>query len=443
MSRKMALIYHLLFFCLLTLAANCYMLIKANWMWVLLAIPSFLAVNIFAGFYNKDIPTKRLKVCNHGVVSLCLFLVSSVISIVYHIFLAFKILPDGYLHLIFSIVVCIIVQAIMFWNGIICVYITSVQLAIKHRVIGVLLGFIPIAHLFALSSIIRIVLAEVKLETDKAKLNSERASQQVCKTKYPLLLVHGVFFRDTKYFNYWGRVPKELEKNGATVYYGEHQSAASVADSAKELAERIKKIVSETGCEKVNIIAHSKGGLDCRYALSHTDAAEHVASLTTINTPHRGCLFADYLLKYIPSKVKDTAAAGYNTALKKLGDKEPDFLSAVNDLTAESCERLDSQLQAPEGIYCQSVGSVMKKASNGQFPLNYSYHLVKLFGGKNDGLVAEHSFKWGEKYTLLTPKGDRGISHGDMIDLNREDVYGFDVREFYVQLVSDLKNRGL
>ena len=52
-------------------------------------------------------------------------------------------------------------------------------------------------------------------------------------------------------------------------------------------------------------------------------------------------------------------------------------------------------------------------------------------------------FPWGENYTLLTVKGNRGISHGDMIDLNRENIKGFDVREFYVQLVSDLKNRNL
>ena len=29
-----------------------------------------------------------------------------------------------------------------------------------------------------------------------------------------------------------------------------------------------------------------------------------------------------------------------------------------------------------------------------------------------------------------------------MIDLVRENIDGFDVREFYVQLVADLKNRG-
>ena len=44
---------------------------------------------------------------------------------------------------------------------------------------------------------------------------------------------------------------------------------------------------------------------------------------------------------------------------------------------------------------------------------------------------------------FLTTTGRRGISHGDMIDLNRENIPGFDVREWYVNLVSDLRERGL
>ena len=28
-------------------------------------------------------------------------------------------------------------------------------------------------------------------------------------------MVHGVFFRDFRYFNYWGRIPKELKRHGA------------------------------------------------------------------------------------------------------------------------------------------------------------------------------------------------------------------------------------
>ena len=38
---------------------------------------------------------------------------------------------------------------------------------------------------------------------------------------------------------------------------------------------------------------------------------------------------------------------------------------------------------------------------------------------------------------------ERIFFDGDMIDLNRENIRGFDVREFYVQLVANLKERGL
>ena len=102
-----------------------------------------------------------------------------------------------------------------------------------------------------------------------------------------------------------------------------------------------------------------------------------------------------------------------------------------------------SQMPLPEGIVCQSIGSVLKNAKGGKFPLNFSYTLVKEHDGENDGLVSVDSFGFGESFRLLYPKGEQGISHGDMIDLSREDVEGFDVREFYVELVSNLRERGL
>lgn len=129
--------------------------------------------------------------------------------------------------------------------------------------------------------------------------------------------------------------------------------------------------------------------------------------------------------------------------MKKLGDTNPNFISAVYDLTYERCRLFNEEIKDCGDVYYQSVGSKLNKATSGKFPLNFSYHLVKLFDGSNDGLVSETSFVWGEKYTFLTVKGKRGISHGDMIDLNRENIPEFDVREFYVQLVAELKNKGL
>lgn len=390
----------------------------------------------------------RILLCKTGCTILRIFIITTVIAVVCVLagYLGFIPGREGITKqpLYWGIVtlIVVIIEAAIFWIGIIMVYLTSVQLGIRWRVLGILCGWIPIVHLIMLHIIIKTVSEEVKVESAKIKLNSDRKSQQICKTKYPILMVHGVFFRDFEHMNYWGRIPHELEANGATIYYGNHNSAASVKNSALELQARIKQIIEETGCEKVNVIAHSKGGLDTRTAISLCGMAPYVASLTTINTPHRGCEFADYLLNKIPEAQQQFVAKTYNKAAEKLGDVNPDFLAAVYDLTFENCQKRNQEvLDAPEVFY-QSYGSKLNKSVSGRFPLNFTYHLVKYFDGPNDGLVGEKSFAWGQKYEFLTTAGTRGISHADMIDLNKENIPGFDVREFFVQVVADLKNRG-
>ena len=422
--------------------ANSYVFVQQAPQSLFFLIPIFLFVNIFAGCFLLKTKRKSLKICYHGTVLLVSFYISVIVSIIYQIIIAIKTIPDNYMLFVWSLIFCICVKFVVFWNGIICVYLTSTQLGIKTRVIGIVCGMIPIANLVALFFIIKTTITECLVEAKKEKINMQRHDLKICSTKYPILFVHGVFFRDTKYFNYWGRIPGELEANGAVIFYGNHQSASSVADSAAELKSRIIEILAETGAEKLNIIAHSKGGLDCRYAISKLGISDKVASLTTINTPHNGCLVADYLLNKIPSTAKNTVADTYNSTLRKFGEPNPDFLAAVNDLTNNYCKKLNIELSTPEDVFCQSVGSVLTKATSGKFPLNLSYHLVKYFSGENDGLVDETSFKWGDNYILLKPTEKRGISHGDMIDLNRQNFRGFDVREFYVNLVSDLKNKG-
>lgn len=402
----------------------------------------FLVYNVFPTL--KRYPSFRLKVLGDGAELLLMFFITTVVSLPLVIAGLIGTI-GGRLEIPVYVVYCVIFalgELVLFWNGIIRVYLTSVQLGIRYRVLGVVLGLIPIANLVMLMIIYIKVRRECSHEIALDKLDKSRAADKVCATKYPILLVHGVFFRDSKLLNYWGRVPAELEKNGAAIYYGEQQSASSVADSAKELAERIEKIVTETGCEKVNIIAHSKGGLDSRYAISRLGSSKYVASLTTINTPHRGCIFAEYLLGKAPEKLVRTIENTYNAAFRKLGDPNPDFMAAVKNLTNSFCEEFNKEVPDDEGVMYQSFGSKSARARSGRFPLNVSYPVVKKFDGDNDGLVALTSAEWGEKFTPLYPTGKRGITHADVIDLNREDFKGFDVREFYVQVASELKQRG-
>lgn len=403
-----------------------------------LLFAAYILINLFPAWILPR--TKRLRTCARGNALLIEFLISTAFSVV---LFGYSLLEEPDIRDIFiNTVFAVLLEAVVFWNGMIRVYVRSQQLGIKIRVIGIICGMIPIAQLVALGLIIKTVALEVEIENRRICLDEQREDQHICATKYPILMVHGVFFRDFRYLNYWGRIPEALQKNGAAVFYGNHQSAASVDQSGQEISERILQIIEETGCEKVNLIAHSKGGLDCRSALANPEIAEHVATLTTINTPHRGCEFADYLLSKIPEAEQGVVASAYNVALKRLGDPNPDFMSAVTNLTASFCKEFNERITDAEGVYYQSIGSKLNRASGGRFPLNFTYHLAHYFDGANDGLVGEASFRWGEEYRLLTVKGKRGISHGDLIDLNRENIPEFDVREFYVQLVADLKKRG-
>lgn len=416
--------------------------IKVNLFSGIFLVTAFVFINIFPSFYNRRLPRRNLRICADGCELLILFLVSAAISAIFMIGMIPSSFSGSKGIWFWNLLTVVLLEGVVFWNGIIRVYLTSSQLGLKWRVIGILCGWLPVANLYALFVIIRLAMGETEFESSKIITDEKRKNDRVCGTKYPILMVHGVFFRDFKYFNYWGRIPDELEKNGAVIYYGNHQSAASIEDSGKELAARILEVLKETGAEKVNIIAHSKGGLDCRYAVSMLGMDKYTATLTTINTPHRGCVFADYLLSKIPRSVKDKVAGSYNAALRKMGDENPDFIAAVTDLTASSCRDFNEKIKDKPEVYYQSVGSKLNVAGDGRFPLNFSYELVKYFDGANDGLVAENSFPWGSNYSFVTTKGRRGISHGDMIDLNRENISDFDVREFYVELVENLKKMG-
>ena len=259
-------------------------------------------------------------------------------------------------------------------------------------------------------------------------------------------MVHGVFFRDTKLFNYWGRVPAELESNGAKIYYGNHQSALSIEDSARELALRIKKIVDETDCGKLNIIAHSKGGLDSRYAISSLKSGGKVASLTTISTPHHGSKTMDMIMKFPGFLVKFSCACA-DLWFRILGDKKPDTYKVLCSFTTCESEKFNKVNPDFKEVYYQSFAFVMKKPSS-DMSLWFSNAFINRIEGENDGLVTPDSAKWGEFRGVFTGVGRRGISHCDEVDMRRRPLAKKegngvrDILDLYVDIARGLIEKG-
>ncbi len=431
-------------FCLAAIAVSFNILVSNLWLLAIM-IPIYVVINVFSGITNHDAETPRLRLLYHGALVVCMMLVASVVSATVHTLWYFSI--GGFSEeLNYSLLFSIIVLAVPFLNGILFMYITSVQLRLQWRFLGIVFGLVVPINLFVLGNMLVKSFEEVKFESEKIRVNRARADKKICQTKYPILLLHGIFFRDMNLFRHWGRMPHEVEMNGGQIFYGNNTSALPVPKSAEEVARRIRDIVATTGSPKVNVIAYSKGGLDIRYAIEHLGVEPMVASVVTVSTPHRGCQFLAFLLRVVPLWIQRPAAKIYNGIYKILGDTEPDVLAALHDLTPEIC-CLRNDYVTPESIYARSLGSVMRKTRHGRFPMTLTNMFAKRIDGKGgkfcDGITNIDSYEYGERYTIVMPSGNRGISHGDLIDLHRENIKGFDVREFYVEIVADLKEKGL
>ena len=114
-------------------------------------------------------------------------------------------------------------------------------------------------------------------------------------TKKPLLvlLIHG-YASDASIWSKWEDL---LKKDGITFYpitfYKSDDKCGSAADHATELNLQIQQILNNmTGLspKQVNIVGHSKGGLDARVFLANSSysANKAVANLIMIGTPNAG-----------------------------------------------------------------------------------------------------------------------------------------------------------
>ena len=266
------------------------------------------------------------------------------------------------------------------------------------------------------------------------------------KTKYPILLVHGAGFRDLKWPLYWGRIPEVLSAGGAVLYYGKQDCWAAVEENAKALKSRIRDILEETGAEKINIIAHSKGGLEARMVASSLGMGEAIASITTVGTPHRGSKTVDRIMK-APDSLFNIASFAVNNWIGLIGDPKPDFYSVCQSFTTGYAERFNKENPDVPGIFYQSYAGVMKYPWS-DINLSTAHIVVKLIEGDNDGLVTVDSARWGQHCILLKGNAARGVSHLDEIDLrrspfSRKDGEGIkDICRVYEDMVTDLKQRG-
>jgi hypothetical protein len=77
-----------------------------------------------------------------------------------------------------------------------------------------------------------------------------------------------------------------------TMSFHPDDKCGTAVDHANELSQIVQKVKSLTGQSRVNIVGHSKGGLDARVYLAQSGSND-VGNLIMIGTPNRGDPLAD------------------------------------------------------------------------------------------------------------------------------------------------------
>lgn len=253
-----------------------------------------------------------------------------------------------------------------------------------------------------------------------------------------MVFVHGIGSRDdTK--RSWGRIPEVLQSSGIDVYYGNSQAWSSIEDNASILKNTILSIIDKTGCKKVNIIAHSKGGLDARYMISELDMEDKVSSLTTINTPHMGSEIVDLLMKIIPKPIYKWITDIMNKSARKMGDKNPDCMTCSIQLSTIECKKFNEKIKDSMKVYYQSFASSMDKVYSAKF--FFPYYLIKIISKekKNDGVVNEKSALWWKNKHKIPAEYD----HEDVIDGGKKSKKAKCIPLFYMQIIVGLIAMGM
>jgi triacylglycerol lipase len=202
----------------------------------------------------------------------------------------------------------------------------------------------------------------------------------------PVVLVHGLFGFDRigvpgVKLHYFRGIVKHLESLGCHAHAVRLPAAASVPDRAKILVEKI----AELGHDRVDIIAHSLGGLDARYALSKLGLGTRVRALVTIGTPHHGTPLANFATGGVTGFARK--------AIKKIGIS----LHALDWLTPAALEKFNTECPNAQGVrYACVVGGIREAGTPVALTIAPVHAYLRRVSGPNDGLVPMSSQYWGE-----------------------------------------------
>ncbi len=242
------------------------------------------------------------------------------------------------------------------------------------------------------------------------------------KPRHPVVLAHGLFGFDEVGVGairqaYWKGIRDALEKDGNRVIVPRVPACGSVADRAAALTRAVTLLDEK----RVNVLAHSMGGLDARLAVTHLGLASRVAALVTVGTPHRGSPLADL-----------STDVARRIGLQRLLETAGVPLDAFHDLATARMARFNEEVSDVRSVAYASVVGIVRRKRRANPLLVPGYLWMKKGWGASDGIVPASSQRWGQ--VLAEVEADHWAQTG----WSRH----FDAADFWVRIVRELRAMG-
>ena len=289
---------------------------------------------------------------------------------------------------------------------------------------------------------------------------------------YPVVFVHGMAGFDALKvggvsMDYFGNTVQDLEARGENV----HRVVLPPFDTsdvrARELELQLTEIMRRTNAAKLNLVAHSQGGLDARVLISPEGLGwgDRIATLVTISTPHRGTIAANVaagVADGIPDSIGRSVIEGIAGLLSRTiydVERDPQLRAQLAQLSEPAMATFNARyVDDPRVRYLSWAGRSNLRA--GLFVCDGGRHdnepwkldaLLPIFSPVavatewgvpaqvSDGLVTVESAKWG------TFEGCVAADHLDEVGMpnaNQIDLSIFDSKQFYRDVVAELRTHG-
>lgn len=284
------------------------------------------------------------------------------------------------------------------------------------------------------------------------------------KTKYPVVFAPGVLGFDKLFgfVDYWYGVPGALRDGGGTVYITSASALNSSEVRGEQMLKQVQDILTISGAQKINIIAHSHGGFSARYV--NTMLPGRVASITTMASPAKGSPVADVVRGAVkPGSMTESVLTSIADSFARLvtyfaGNNYPESsLGLLGSVTTQAAA--DFAKRHPDGVPTTACGegdyskngvrfysmSGIKSFTNVLDPLDYMFAVTGLaFNGtadaQNDGFIGRCSSHFGKVI-----RDDYPWNHPDEINhtLAIRGLFTPSAVDVYRQHVNRLKTAGL